>query len=128
MKKKEKKWYTQVTQRACKQKKIPTAIESYIASRQQREATKKDNIVNQRTNMLQSNTTNADLKSYSNGIYLLKKRKKGKRKKQAISLSSHDSFFALCFVRFFFLSSTLWHIIHVANCIFNRLNHLGISM
>lgn len=81
MKKKEKKWYTQVTQRACKQKKIPTAIESYIAGRQQREATKKDNIVNQRTNMLQSNTTNADLKSYSNGIYLLKKRKKGKRKK-----------------------------------------------
>lgn len=127
MKKKEKKWYTQVTQRACKQKKIPTAIESYIASRQQREATKKDNIVNQRTNMLQSNTTNTDLNSYSNGIYLLKKRKKGKRKKQAISLSSHDSFFCALFCSVFF-SSTLWHIIHVANRIFNRLNHLDISM
>lgn len=69
--------------------------------------------------MLQSNTTNADLKSYSNGIYLLKKRKKGKRKKQAISLSSHDSvsastlFFFLSFFLFMFL--TLWHIFYTVS-------------
>lgn len=59
--------------------------------------------------MLQSNTTNADLKSYSNGIYLLKKRKKGKRKKQAISLSSHDSFLRFVLFGFFFFNTLAHH-------------------